>query len=160
MNIAFNQFRVTKLDGTEVDLGFCVDKVVLVVNTASRCGYTYQYAGLEKLYQTYAERGFVILGFPCNQFANQEPGNAQQIADFCQTNYGVSFSMFAKILVNGKAAHPLYQALKVAAPGVWGTQAIKWNFTKFLINRQGQVVQRFAPLIRPEQLIPYIEQWL
>lgn len=160
MNIEFAQFSVTKLNGVTTDLSCCIGKVVLVVNTASRCGYTYQYAGLEKLYQAHVDDGFLVLGFPCNQFAHQEPGNEAEIADFCQTNYGVSFPMFSKIFVNGPDTHPLYQFLKSAAPGVFGTQAIKWNFTKFLINRQGGVVKRFAPRLQPEKLKKYIEAWL
>jgi glutathione peroxidase len=160
MNIEFAQFSATTLNGAPTDLSYCIGKVVLVVNTASRCGYTYQYAGLEKLYRAYADDGFLVLGFPCNQFARQEPGSDLTIADFCQVNYGVSFPMFAKVLVNGPDAHPLFQVLKSAAPGIFGTQAIKWNFTKFLINRQGEVVKRFAPHVPPEKLSQYIEAWL
>ena len=160
MNMEFSQFSVTKLNGITTDLSCCSGKVVLVVNTASRCGYAYQYAGLEKLYQAYINDGFLVLGFPCNQFAHQEPSNETTIADFCQLNYGISFPMFSKILVNGPNAHPLYQFLKSAAPGILGTQAIKWNFTKFLINRQGKVVKRFAPRVQPEKLSKYIEAWL
>jgi len=160
MNIEFSQFSLTKLNGVTTDLSFCIGKVVLVVNTASRCGYTDQYAGLEKLYQAYMDDGFLVLGFPCDQFAHQEPGNETEIADFCQTKYGVSFPMFSKIFVNGPGTHPLYQFLKSAAPGVFGTQAIKWNFTKFLINRQGGEVKRFSPRVQPEKLRKYIEAWL
>lgn len=160
MNIEFSQFSVTKLNGVTTDLSCCIGKVVLVVNTASRCGYTYQYASLERLYQAYVDDGFLVLGFPCDQFAHQEPGNETEIADFCQTNYGVSFPMFAKVFVNGPNTHPFYQLLKAAAPGILGTQTIKWNFTKFLINRQGQIVKRFAPRIQPEQLRKCIESWL
>lgn len=160
MNIEFSQFSLTKLNGVTTDLSFCIGKVVLVVNTASRCGYTDQYAGLEKLYQAYMDDGFLVLGFPCDQFAHQEPGNETEIADFCQTKYGVSFPMFSKIFVNGPGTHPLYQFLKSAAPGVFGSQAIKWNFTKFLINRQGGEVKRFSPRVQPEKLRKYIEAWL
>lgn len=160
MNIEFSQFSLAKLNGVTTDLSFCIGKVVLVVNTASRCGYTDQYAGLEKLYQAYMDDGFLVLGFPCDQFAHQEPGNETEIADFCQTKYGVSFPMFSKIFVNGPGTHPLYQFLKSAAPGVFGTQAIKWNFTKFLINRQGGEVKRFSPRVQPEKLRKYIEAWL
>lgn len=160
MNIPFYQFKVLRLDNTNTDLSICINRVVLVVNTASRCGYSIQYAGLEELYKTYVDRGLLILGFPCNQFACQEPKDGNEISEFCQMVYGVTFPMFAKIAVNGKKAHPLYQYIKAAAPGIWGTQAIKWNFTKFLINRQGQVIKRFAPFIKPKMLASYIENLL
>jgi len=135
-------------------------KVLLIVNTASHCGFTPQYAGLEALYQRYRERGLVVLGFPCNQFGSQEPGDAEEIAGFCQKNYGVSFPMFAKIEVNGDDAHPLYQYLKKAAPGLLGSEAIKWNFTKFLVNRQGEVNERYAPATAPESIANDIEKLL
>jgi glutathione peroxidase len=126
-------------------------KVVLVVNTASQCGFTPQYAGLETLYQTYKDQGLVILGFPCNQFGGQEPGDAAEIAQTCQLNYGVTFPMFAKVDVNGSAAHPLFQWLTNAAPGLLGN-SIKWNFTKFLIGREGEALKRYAPITKPEAL--------
>jgi len=126
--------------------------VLLVVNVASRCGFTPQYAGLEALYRAYRERGFTVLGFPCNQFGGQEPGDADEIRDFCSTRYTVSFPMFAKIEVNGPNAHPLYQYLKSAQPGLLGTEAIKWNFTKFLVGRDGGVLRRYAPNDTPEAI--------
>ncbi len=135
-------------------------KVLLIVNTASHCGFTPQYAALEALYQRYRERGLVVLGFPCNQFGSQEPGEAEEIASFCQKNYGVSFPMFAKIEVNGNEAHPLYQYLKKAAPGLLGSEGIKWNFTKFLVDRQGEVVERYAPATAPESIARDIEKLL
>ncbi len=135
-------------------------KVLLIVNTASHCGFTPQYAALEALYQRYRERGLVVLGFPCNQFGSQEPGEAEEIASFCQKNYGVSFPMFAKIEVNGNEAHPLYQYLKKAAPGLLGSEGSKWNFTKFLVDRQGEVVERYAPATAPESIARDIEKLL
>jgi glutathione peroxidase len=124
----------------------------LIVNTASECGFTPQYAGLQKLYETYAGRDFEILGFPCNQFGKQEPGDATQIGSFCEKNYGVSFPMFDKIDVNGANAHPLYRYLTGEAPGLLGLEGIKWNFTKFLVSRDGTVVKRFAPVTKPEAI--------
>jgi glutathione peroxidase len=135
-------------------------RFMLIVNTASHCGFTPQYAALEALYQRYRERGLVVLGFPCNQFGSQEPGEAEEIASFCQKNYGVSFPMFAKIEVNGNEAHPLYQYLKKAAPGLLGSEGIKWNFTKFLVDRQGEVVERYAPATAPESIARDIEKLL
>ena len=134
--------------------------VVLIVNTASKCGFTPQFAGLEQLYEKYKDRGFVILGFPCNQFGRQDPGSNDEIQEFCQLNYGVSFPMFGKIEVNGSAADPLYEHLKKAAPGALGTERIKWNFTKFLVNRDGEVVGRYAPQTKPEDLEADIEALL
>lgn len=134
--------------------------VVLIVNTASKCGFTPQFAGLEQLYEKYKERGFVILGFPCNQFGRQDPGSNEEIQEFCQLNYGVSFPMFGKIEVNGSSADPLYKHLKKAAPGALGTERIKWNFTKFLVNRDGDVVGRYAPQTKPEDLEADIEALL
>ena len=127
-------------------------KVLLIVNTASRCGYTPQFAGLEKLYQSYKEKGFVVLGFPCNQFGSQEPLNEKQIENFCRLDYGVTFPIFAKIDVNGGNSHPLYRYLKQNAPGVLGSEIIKWNFTKFLIDRNGRVIRRYAPSTTPESI--------
>ncbi|GHD55787.1 glutathione peroxidase [Jeongeupia chitinilytica] len=135
-------------------------QVALIVNVASKCGFTPQYAGLQALYARFKDRGFVVLGFPCNQFGSQEPGDATEIASFCSTSYGVDFPMFAKIDVNGDGAHPLYQFLKKAEPGILGTEAIKWNFTKFLIDREGRVVERFAPTTSPEDLVERIEKLL
>lgn len=152
-------FSATSLGGQDIVLSECRGKVVLVVNTASKCGFTPQYEGLEKLYQAYKDRGFVVLGFPCNQFGAQEPGNAEDIASFCQVNYGVSFPMFAKVEVNGPGAHPLFQFLKKAKPGLFG-QAIRWNFTKFLVGRDGVPLRRFAPNTAPEKLAPQIEKAL
>jgi len=156
-------FEAETLDGTPKKLADFRGKVLLVVNTASQCGFTPQYAGLEKLYETYKDRGLVILGFPCNQFGAQEPGSAAEIGAFCQKNYGVSFPMFAKIEVNGASTHPLYRYLKKEKPGILGPLgggAIKWNFTKFLVNRQGQVVARYAPSTKPLSLAGDIEKLL
>jgi glutathione peroxidase len=135
-------------------------KVLLIVNVASHCGFTPQYAGLQKLYEQFKDRGFEILGFPCNQFGFQEPGSDAQIGEFCSLNYGVTFPVLAKIQVNGSEAIPLYQYLKKESPGLLGTEAIKWNFTKFLVNRDGKVMERFAPNASPESLAPKIEALL
>lgn len=152
------------LDGSNEGHPVCLDQfrgmVLLIVNTASKCGNTPQYAGLEQLFRTYKERGLAVLGFPCNQFGAQEPGTAAEIASFCERNYGVSFPLFAKIEVNGERAHPLFQFLKRAQPGLFGTERIKWNFTKFLINRQGSVVRRYAPATQPKALAGAIEALL
>jgi glutathione peroxidase len=153
-------FSVSRLQGSETNLGDFRGKVLLIVNTASQCGFTSQYKGLEELWRTYRDRGLVVLGFPCNQFGNQEPGGSEQIAEFCEVNYGVTFPMFEKILVNGEDAHPLYKYLKEQAPGLLGTQAIKWNFTKFLVDRQGRVVRRFAPKDEPATIAGNIEEVL
>ena len=134
--------------------------VVLVVNTASKCGFTPQYDGLEKLYEKYRERGFVVLGFPCNQFGAQEPGDEAEIAQFCSLKFNVSFPMFAKIDVNGESTHPLYQFLKAEKPGLLSTEGIKWNFTKFLVDRSGKVVERYAPTTKPEDLNEAVEALL
>ena len=149
-------FTATSLAGDEVPLKQFEGKVLLIVNTASGCGFTPQYKGLEALQQTLAPRGFSVLGFPCNQFGSQEPGDATQIEQFCSVNYGVSFPMFAKIDVNGSGAHPLYQYLKNAKSGLLGS-SIKWNFTKFLVDRSGKVVARHAPTTKPEGLVKEIE---
>ena len=133
---------------------------MLVVNTASKCGFTPQYEGLEKVYQQYKDKGLVVLGFPCNQFGAQEPGGKEEIQEFCQLNYGVSFPMFDKIDVNGHNTHPLYEYLKKQATGVLGSESIKWNFTKFLVNRDGKVVDRFAPTTKPEDMARDIEALL
>jgi glutathione peroxidase len=153
-------FALTTLEGRDTSLAEFAGQALLIVNVASRCGFTPQYAGLEALYQRYKGRGFAVLGFPCDQFGHQEPGDAAEIAQFCSLNYGVSFPMFAKVAVNGSGAHPLYQWLKQQAPGVLGTQAIKWNFTKFLLNAQHEVLHRFAPTDTPERLAQHIEPLL
>ncbi len=151
---------VTTIDGATQSLGDYRGKVLLIVNVASKCGFTPQYDGLEALFKAYGSRGFAVLGFPCDQFGNQEPGNEAEIRQFCTLNYGVSFPLFAKIEVNGAAAHPLYQLLKKAVPGILGTEAIKWNFTKFLVDREGVVPARYAPTDKPESLAPAIEALL
>jgi glutathione peroxidase len=145
-------FTAKSIDGRDVPLSDYRGKVLLIVNTASKCGFTPQYEGLEKLHEDYAARDFEVLGFPCNQFGAQEPGDEAEIANFCKLTYDVSFPMFAKIDVNGDAAHPLYRYLKSQAKGLLGSEAIKWNFTKFLVARDGKVVDRFAPTTRPEAL--------
>jgi glutathione peroxidase len=153
-------FSANRLDGKEQSLAEYRGHVLLVVNTASRCGLTPQYQGLQQLYDDYRERGLVVLGFPCNQFAGQEPGTADDIASFCRVNYGVTFPMFARIDVNGDTAHPLYQWLKSERPGLFASEAIKWNFTKFLVDRQGQPVHRYAPQTPPADLRGDIEALL
>jgi len=142
---------VRKLGGEETNLEEYRGKVLLIVNTASKCGLTPQYEGLEALYRAHKDQGFVVLGFPCNQFAGQEPGSEEEIATFCSTQYDVSFPMFGKLSVNGADTHPLYEHLKAEKTGLLGS-AIKWNFTKFLVNREGEVVDRFAPKTEPSQL--------
>ncbi len=145
-------FEAQTLDGAPTRLADWRGQVLLIVNTASKCGFTPQYQGLEALYRQHKDQGFAILGFPCNQFGKQEPGDAAEIANFCSLTYDVSFPMFGKIEVNGPQAHPLYAFLKKEKPGVLGSQGIKWNFTKFLVDRGGKVVQRFAPTVTPEAL--------
>jgi glutathione peroxidase len=161
-NAVFN-FEADTLDGTLKRLADYRGKVLLIVNTASQCGFTPQYAGLEKLYRTYKDRGLLVLGFPCNQFGGQEPGSAAEIGAFCEKNYGVSFPMFARIDVNGENAHPLYRFMKKARPGIFGPLSggtIKWNFTKFLVDHAGRVVSRHAPNTKPESLAGDIEKLL
>jgi len=153
-------FQAQTIDGQTVSLDQYRDRVLLIVNTASACGFTPQFGGLEKLHETYAARGLVVLGFPCNQFGHQDPGSNDEIATFCQRNYGVSFAMMAKVDVNGAGAHPLYQWLTAEAPGILGSKAIKWNFTKFLVGRDGRVIKRYAPQDAPEKLTQDIEQAL
>jgi glutathione peroxidase len=153
-------FSAKAIDGREVSLAAFRDKVLLVVNTASKCGFTPQYEGLEALQKRYGDKGFTVLGFPCNQFGAQEPGDEAEIANFCKLTYDVDFPMFAKVDVNGETAHPLFKALKKAAPGLLGSEGIMWNFTKFLIDRQGNVVDRFAPNAKPESLTKDIEKLL
>ncbi|HNQ76391.1 MAG TPA: glutathione peroxidase [Pseudothauera hydrothermalis] len=154
------EFTLRALDGQPMPLARYRGQVLLLVNVASQCGLTPQYAGLQRLQDTFADRGFTVIGFPCNQFGGQEPGDAAQIAAFCEKNYGVSFPLSEKIDVNGPSAHPLYQWLCAAAPGVLGTEAIKWNFTKFLTDRQGRVVARYAPTTTPEALVCDIDKLL
>lgn len=156
-------FSARSIDGHEVPLAQYKGKVLMVVNTASKCGFTPQYAGLEELYKQYKDRGLVILGFPCNQFGAQEPGAEAEIAQFCELNYGVTFPIFAKIDVNGPDAHPLFKFLKSEQSGLLGAiglGAIKWNFTKFLVDRSGKVVDRFAPATAPADLTPAVEKLL
>ena len=157
---AIGDFTATLPNGETVPLADKAGKVLLVVNTASKCGFTPQYRGLEALWRTYRDRGFEVMGFPCNQFGGQEPGDAAEIASFCSLNYDVSFPLMAKIEVNGEGATPLYRWLKAEAPGVLGSQRIKWNFTKFLIGRDGKVVRRYAPTDKPERLEADIEALL
>lgn len=155
----FYSFTTERLNGQPQNLSEYAGKLVLVVNTASKCGFTPQYAGLENLYQQFKDQGLVILGFPCNQFGNQEPGGAEQIAQTCEINYGVTFPMFAKVNVNGPDAHPLFQWLTSELPG-WLGESIKWNFTKFLIGRDGKPIKRFATITKPENMAGFIQQQL
>ena len=154
-----SDFNATTLDGREQDLADYQGKVVLVVNTASQCGLTPQFAGLESLYEKYVDQGLVVLGFPCNQFASQDPGSNEEIGEFCQRNYGVSFPMMEKVDVNGDDAHPLYQWLKSEKSGALGSR-IKWNFTKFLVGRDGQVIKRYGSTTTPEKIAGDIEKAL
>jgi glutathione peroxidase len=153
-------FKVTTIKGEEVSLENYKEKVLLVVNTASECGLTPQYAELQKIFDQYKENGFFVLGFPCNQFGNQEPGSEEKISEFCSLNYGVNFPLFAKVDVNGEKAHPLFQYLKKEAPGQSESSDIEWNFAKFLINRNGQVVGRYAPNVSPTDIGDDIENLL
>jgi glutathione peroxidase len=150
-------YSVTTIDGESASMEKYRDHVLLIVNTASKCGFTPQFQGLQALHERFGPAGFSVLGFPCNQFGSQDPGNNAEIGAFCSREYGVTFPMFAKIDVNGDSAHPLFQDLKTAAPGLLGTTAIKWNFTKFLVDRQGNVVERFAPNTTPEDIAKSIE---
>jgi glutathione peroxidase len=152
MSAPIYEFTATTLNGKDKNLTDYQGKVLLIVNTASKCGFTPQYQGLEELYRKYQNQGLEILGFPCNQFGKQEPGNENDIQQFCQVNYGVSFPMFSKIDVNGKNAHPLYRYLVEAQPGIFNTKAIKWNFTKFLVDRHGKVIKRYGPTTKPQDL--------
>jgi len=153
-------FEVTTIDGKQTTLAPYKGAVMLIVNVASKCGFTPQYDGLEALYEKYRERRFVVLGFPCNQFGHQEPGTEAEILNFCRVNFGVTFPMFSKIDVNGDNAHPLYRFLKTEQPGILGSEVIKWNFTKFLVDREGTVVERFAPSTKPAELEDAIEKLL
>jgi glutathione peroxidase len=157
---AIYDFSAESLSGEPVSLGQYRGKVLLIVNTASECTFTPQYKGLEALYRQYRDKGVEVLGFPCNQFRQQEPGTAQEIGAFCEKNYGVTFPIFEKINVNGPEAHPLYKHLKSEAPGVLGTEAIKWNFTKFLIRKDGSVYKRYAPQTSPEQIAGDLDKLL
>ena len=153
-------FSAADIHGQPVSLADYKGKVLLIVNTASKCGFTPQYKGLQSLYDRYAEKGFVVLGFPCDQFGHQEPGNEAEINSFCELNFGVSFPLFAKVEVNGANAHPLFAHLKHEAPGLLGSEGIKWNFTKFLVNREGKVVGRYAPATTPDSMARDIEALL
>ncbi|WP_066653575.1 MULTISPECIES: glutathione peroxidase [Sphingomonas] len=157
---AITDFTVKDAGGAPVDLSAYAGQVLLIVNTASKCGFTPQYEGLEALYRKFKDRGFAVLAFPCNQFGAQEPGDAAEIAQFCTVNYDVTFPVFAKVEVNGAGADPLYQTLRKAAPGLMGTTSIKWNFTKFLVDRAGKVVRRYAPNDTPASLEAAIEALL
>ena len=150
-------FQARRLDGSDYDFQQLAQRVVLVVNTASACGFTPQFAGLETLHRTLGPRGLVVLGFPCNQFGGQDPGSAEEIGAFCQRNYGVSFTMMEKINVNGEDAHPLFKWLKAQAPGILGSEGIKWNFTKFLVGKDGRVLKRYASVDAPQKLARDIE---
>ena len=153
-------FSAIAIDGKPIDLSIYKGKVLLIVNTASKCGFTPQYKGLQKIFEQYVDRGLEVLGFPCNQFGHQEPGNEADINSFCEMNFGVSFPLFAKIDVNGKDALPLFAHLKAKAPGLLGSEGIKWNFTKFLIDREGRVVSRYAPATSPKSIAKDIEALL
>lgn len=153
-------FSADTMTGEAKSLADYKGQVLLIVNTASKCGFTPQFKGLEALYEKYKERGLVVLGFPCNQFMQQDPGSNEEILQFCERNYGVSFPMFAKIEVNGEGAHPLYKYLAKEAPGLLGTKGIKWNFTKFLVNKEGRVVERYAPTDAPKDIAAAIEKLL
>lgn len=153
-------FSATAIDGKSVSLDTYKGKVLLIVNTASQCGFTPQYKGLQALHEQYGEKDLVVLGFPCNQFGQQEPGSSEQIQSFCETTFGVSFPLFQKIDVNGSNAHPLYQYLTKEAPGILGTKNVKWNFTKFLVDRNGKVVKRYPPTATPEAIAKDIQALL
>ncbi|PET54929.1 glutathione peroxidase [Bacillus sp. AFS001701] len=153
-------FEVKDSKGEDVSLSKYKDKVIIVVNTASACGYTPQYKDLQALYEEYKEEGLVILGFPCNQFMNQEPGSNEEIQSFCELNFGVTFPVFGKIDVNGDKADPLFKYLSSEAPGIMGLKSIKWNFTKFIINKNGEVIERFAPQTNPQEMRSTIEKLL
>jgi glutathione peroxidase len=160
MTSTIYDFSATSIEGQPIDFSSYQGKVLLIVNTASQCGFTPQYQGLQALYEKYASRGLAVLGFPCNQFGQQEPGSAKDIQSFCEARFGVSFPLFEKIDVNGANAHPLYQYLVKAAPGLLGTEAIKWNFTKFLVDDRGNVVKRYAPNTTPGDIAADVEKLL
>lgn len=157
---SIHEFKVKDAQGKDIDLGQYKGKTVLVVNVASKCGFTPQYDGLEALYKKYKDRGLVVLGFPCNQFGAQEPGTNDEVQQFCRMNYGVTFPVMAKVDVNGDKADPVYDFMKSSAPGLLGTEAIKWNFTKFLIGPDGKVIERYAPQTKPEDIASDIEKAL
>jgi glutathione peroxidase len=154
------EFRATAISGEKISLQQYEGKVMLIVNTASKCGFTPQYEELQELYELFGNKGFVVLGFPCNQFMSQEPGNEDEIKSFCETNYNITFPMFAKVDVKGPNAHPLFAYLTEKAPGLLGSKNIKWNFTKFLINSKGEVVNRYAPSTKPKEIIDDIKNLL
>ncbi len=160
MSQSLFDFSADDISGQTVSLEDYREHVVLVVNTASKCGFTPQYQGLEELHQEFGDKGLAVLGFPCNQFGNQEPGSNDDVAQFCEINYGVTFPMFAKVDVNGNDAHPLFQWLKKQTPGLLGSEGVKWNFTKFLVDKDGQPVKRFAPTTKPEELRDRIAKML
>ena len=153
-------FKADDISGQPIDLSQYQGKVLLIVNTASKCGFTPQYKGLEQVYEQFKDKGAVVLGFPCNQFGSQEPEGEAAIGAFCEKNFGVTFPLFSKVDVNGDGAHPLFQHLKKSAPGLLGTEAIKWNFTKFLVKKDGSVYKRYAPSTKPEELVEDIEKLL
>ena len=157
MSPTIYDFKARQIDGQDIDLSAFAGQVMLIVNTASQCGFTPQLAGLQDLHQRYGDKGLAMLGFPCNQFGGQDPGTDSDIASFCQRNYGVSFQMMSKIDVNGPTANPLYQWLCAEAPGLLGSKAIKWNFTKFLVGKNGKVLKRYAPLDKPADLAADID---
>jgi len=159
MTTAFD-FTVTDIHGKPVNLADYKGKVLLIVNTASKCGFTPQYKGLQQVWDTYKDKGLVVLGFPCNQFGHQEPAPEEQIEQFCEMNFGVNFPLFAKVDVNGSDAAPIYRHLKEAAPGILGSEGIKWNFTKFLVSKDGTKVKRYAPTDKPEDMVKDIEALL
>ncbi len=160
MDKSIYQFDAEMNNGETMSLSEYKDQVLLIVNTASECGFTYQYEGLESLQRTFSSQGFTVLAFPCDQFGNQEPGNDEQIKHFCETNYAISFPLFKKIEVNGDNTHPLFEFLKSQARGILATKRIKWNFTKFLINKKGEVIRRFSPAIKPQALTSEIKRYL
>ena len=160
MSTTLHDFEALSIDGKPAQFASQRGKVLLIVNTASRCGFTPQFAGLQKLWETYRDRGLVVVGFPSNEFGNQDPGSDDEIASFCQLNYGVSFPMMAKVRVNGAQAHPLWKWLTHQAPGVLGTTSVKWNFTKFLVGKDGRVIRRYAPNDAPQALVRDIEEAL
>lgn len=159
MEQSFYQFEAKSLQGKQISMNNYNGKVVLVVNTASKCGLTPQYEGLENLYKKYKDKGFVVLGFPCNQFANQEPGDEKNISEGCLINYGVTFPMFEKVDVNGETAHPVFKYLRSELTGIFGSK-VKWNFTKFLVDANGRPIKRFSPLTKPEKIDKYLEKML
>jgi len=160
MSDSIYNFEAKTIDGKTISLGDWKGKALFIVNVASKCGFTPQYEGLEKLHKDFSNQGFAVLGFPCNQFGSQEPGSENEIQQFCTMNFGVSFPMFAKVDVNGEQAHPIYEYLKSSLPGVLGTKAIKWNFTKFLVDKDGKPIKRYAPQDKPEEIANDIKNLL